>query len=80
VRFLAVVLAFNVVVGLGLWFRRPWAVAGFVLGIVFLQVVPYTIFRQHFIQRPEDAGTLTGLVGTVVVLLAVLIVLIVMRK
>ena len=75
-----VLLAFNVVVGLGLWLRQSWAVVAFSVWMVLFQIIPYTLFRQYFIQRPEDASTLAGLVGTVALLLGVLIVLIVAKK
>ena len=75
-----VLLVFNVVVGLGLWLRRPWAVVAFAAGIVAFQIIPYTLFRQYFMQRPEDAGTLVGLVLTVSLLLGVLLFLILVKK
>jgi hypothetical protein len=75
-----VLLAFNVIVGLGLWFRLPWALVAFVGGIITLQIVPYTLFRRYFIQRPEDAGTLTGLVVTVILLLGILVALVAVKK
>lgn len=75
-----VLLVFNVVVALGLWLRRPWAVVAFGLGIISLQVIPYTFFRSYFIQRPEDVTTLVGLVGTVSLLLGLLLILIVLKR
>lgn len=75
-----VLLVFNAVVAVGLWLKRPWAVVSFVVGIVLLQIVPYTLFRQHFMRAPEDAGALTGLVGTLLLLLGILVVLLVAKK
>jgi hypothetical protein len=75
-----VLLVFNVAVGLGLWLRRPWAVVAFAAGMLLLQIVPYTFFRHYFVQRPGDAGTLTGLVVTVALLVGILAALVVMKK
>ena len=75
-----VLLIFNIVVGVALWLRIPWGVVAFVVGIVGLQLIPYTLFRGHFVESPEQAQTLNGLIGTHLVLLAVLACLIVLRK
>ena len=45
-----VLLGFNILVGTGLWLKQPWAIWAFVFGIITLQLLPYTVFRQHFIQ------------------------------
>ena len=71
-----VLLVFNVVTGVGLWNKKPWAALAFVAGLVLFQIVPYTVFREHFIQSAEDAATLNGLIGTELILLAILGVLI----
>lgn len=73
-------LIFNGVVAVGLWSKSPWAVIAFVLGLVLLQIIPYTVFRQHFVQTPEDASTLNGLIGTEIVLIALLFFLILAKK
>ena len=75
-----VLLIFNVAVGVALWLRMPWGVMAFVVGIVGLQLIPYTLFRDHFIESPEQAQALNGLIGTHLVLLAVLACVIVLRK
>ena len=75
-----VLLVFNVVVAIGLWTRVSWSVAAYVAGVLVLQVVPYTVFRTHFIRAPADAATLNGLLGTHAVLLAVLLALVIGRK
>ena len=75
-----VLLMFNVAVGVALWLRLPWSISAYVLGIVLLQLLPYTIFRSHFYQTPEQEQALNGLIVTHLVLLVVLAVLIVLRK
>ena len=75
-----VLLVFNGVVAVGLWRRDQWAVVALVVGVVLLQLVPYTLLREHFAQTPEDASTLSGLVGTLTLLLVVLGVLLAVRK
>ena len=75
-----VLLAFDLGVGIGLWLQRTWAIAAFILGIVFLQLVPYTIFRDRFATTPEELATLNGLVGTLAILLGVLFLLVSFKK
>ena len=75
-----ILLVFNVTVAYGLWMKQPWAVLAFVGGVVLLQIVPYTVFRQHFVQTAGDTQTLNGLIGMHLILLAVLAGLVVSRK
>ncbi|NEP16351.1 MAG: hypothetical protein F6J97_05525 [Leptolyngbya sp. SIO4C1] len=75
-----VLLLFNAIAAVGLWYRQAWAVAAFVVGLVALQIVPYTVFRQQFIEAPEQAQVLNGLVGTELALLLVLGLLLVAKK
>ena len=75
-----VLLAFDLGVGLGLWLQKNWAIAAFVLGIVFLQLVPYTLFRDRFATTPEEFATLNGLIGTLIVLVGVLFLLVGFKK
>lgn len=75
-----VLLVFDVVVSVGLWQRRVWAIAAFVFGIICLQILPYTLLRNAFIMSPADAQTLNGLIGSELVLLGVLVGLIVSGK
>jgi hypothetical protein len=67
-----VLLLFNVVVGIGLWAKTSWAVISFVGGIVLLQIVPYTLFKRHFIETTEHTTTLEGMVVFWVVILVLL--------
>ena len=75
-----VLLVFNVVTAVGLWLRQPWAVVCLVAGLVLLQFVPYTIFREHFVRVPADAATLNGLLGTEALLLAILVALVLLQR
>ena len=75
-----VLLLFNVVVAVGLWLRAPWSPVAYVLGVVLLQVAPYTLFRRQFIRSPTDAATLDGLLWTHALLVAVLVVLLISRS
>ena len=75
-----VLLVFNLAVAVGLWLRHSWAVVAVVAGLVLLQIVPYTVFRRHFIQTPQDAQTLNGLIGTELVLLLILGVLLWLKR
>ena len=75
-----VLLGFDVAVGIGLWRREAWAVVGAIVGILLLQIFPYTAFHSQFIQTPADAQALNGLIGTEVLLLAILIGLIGLQK
>ena len=74
-----VLLGFNIVVGVGLWLKQPWGVAAFVIGIIALQLVPYTVFRQHFIQTAEHISMLNSMVAFWIVVLAALMILVVWR-
>lgn len=64
-------LAFNIVVIVGLTCRQPWSVYVLYIGIVCLQIIPYTVLRSQFVTQPEDHATLNGLVVTEVMLLFV---------
>ncbi len=75
-----VLLLFNIVVGVGLWIKAPWAVVVFLIGIIVLQIVPYTLFRSHFAESPDQVKTLNGLVITWVLLLGTLFVLFSLKK
>jgi len=68
-----VLLIFNVTVGIGLWLKTPWGIKAFVAGIIGLQLIPYTLFREHFIQTAEHAAMLNGMVVFWIVVLAILI-------
>ncbi len=66
-----VLLVFNIVVIVGLTMRLPWSIVVLFIGIIVLQIIPYTVFRSHFVTQPEDHATLNGLIGTEVLLLLV---------
>jgi hypothetical protein len=75
-----VLLVVNVAVAAGLWMRAAWAVVAFLLGILLLQILPYTLFRQHFIESPDHAIALNALIATLLVLSGALVALLVMKK
>lgn len=75
-----ILLLFNLLVSIGLWFRRVEGVIAFILGIISLQIIPYTIFRQYFIQTPEDVITLNSLMTIELILITIFVVLIMIKK
>ena len=80
-RFLDVaLLIFDVVAAIALWRGRSWSVVFVFVGIVLLQLVPYTLLRDRFVLQPEDAQTLNGLLGTEAILLALFLVLLLSKK
>ena len=68
-------LGFDVAVAIGLWQRRLWAAIAFPCGLVVLQLIPYTVWRSQFVQSAADAKVLNSLLGSEVVLIAVLMLL-----
>ncbi|MDX1402109.1 MAG: hypothetical protein R3245_09320 [Kiloniellales bacterium] len=66
-----VLLAFDTVVAIALWLRLPWSLIAFVVGIVGLQLIPYMFFRSHFIQTPDQAQALNGLISIHLAMLAI---------
>ena len=75
-----VLLLFNVVAAVGLWLRAPWSPVAYLIGVLLLQVVPYTFLRRQFVRSPADAATLDGLLWTHALLVGVLIALLIARK
>lgn len=75
-----VLLLFNAIVVIGLWVRVPWAVVAFVLGIIALQIIPYTVFRPYSAETPEHVKAINRLVVTMVVLLAALVGLVAAKR
>lgn len=73
-------LIFNVTAAIALWRRLVWSVWFVFGGIVLLQFVPYTLLRSHFALNPEDSQTLNGLLGTEVLLLAIFILVLWLKK
>ncbi|MDJ0707266.1 MAG: hypothetical protein QNJ46_28665 [Leptolyngbyaceae cyanobacterium MO_188.B28] len=73
-------LIFNVVTAISLWRGVTWSVWLVFGGVALLQFVPYTLFRSHFILKPEDAQTLNGLLGTEALLLALFALLLWLKK
>ncbi|MFC1760348.1 hypothetical protein ACFLZD_02370 [Candidatus Neomarinimicrobiota bacterium] len=75
-----VLLVFNIVVAIGLWLKKPWAVVVLVIGIVLLQIILFTIFRQYFILTPEHGRMLYKLATSDLIMLAILAILLFKRK
>ncbi|MDJ0579813.1 hypothetical protein [Crocosphaera sp.] len=75
-----ILLIFDVIIAISLWFHSFSGIITFFFCIILLQIIPYTLFRQYFITKPEDIETLNGLVGTEIVLMTMLIMLIVAKK
>ncbi|MGK7885367.1 MAG: hypothetical protein AB4057_12180 [Crocosphaera sp.] len=75
-----ILLIFDVIVAISLWFHSFSGMIAFFVGIILLQIIPYTLFSQYFITKPEDIETLNGLVGTEIVLMTILLILIVAKK
>lgn len=75
-----ILLIFDVIVAISLWFHSFSGMIAFFVGIILLQIIPYTLFSQYFITKPEDIETLNGLVGTEIVLMTMLIILIIFKK
>ncbi|MDJ0600561.1 MAG: hypothetical protein QNJ37_17170 [Crocosphaera sp.] len=75
-----ILFIFNVITAITLWFQSFYGIIAFIIGIIFLQVIPYTLLRQYFLINPEDIETLNGLVGTEILLITILIILIVAKK
>ncbi|MGB5596053.1 MAG: hypothetical protein WBM62_18745 [Crocosphaera sp.] len=75
-----ILLIFDVIVFVSLWVKPFNGIIAFIVGIFLLQIVPYTIFRQYFILKPEDGDTLNSLIATEISLITILIVLIIAKK
>lgn len=72
-------LGFDLIVAMGLIYRKTWAVITLFAGILFLQIIPFTVFRSYFVTRPADENLLNSLLGMEISLLLVLLVLIVLQ-
>ena len=75
-----ILLIFDVITAISLWLRPFYGMIAFFVGIICLQIIPYTLFAQYFIAKPEDIETLNGLVGTEILLMTILIILIFAKK
>ena len=75
-----VLLVFNIIVAIGLWLKRPWAVLALVIGIILLQIIPFTLFRHHFILSPEHGIMLNKLMTSDLVMLSILAILLIKKK
>ncbi|MDJ0510459.1 MAG: hypothetical protein QNJ64_14575 [Crocosphaera sp.] len=75
-----VLLIFDILIAIHLWNPSFKTIIAFLVGIFSLQVIPYTVFRQFFIDNPEDVKTLNGLLVTELFLITILFVLIITKK
>jgi len=75
-----VLLLFDIVIAIGLWLKRPWAVVVLVAGIILLQIIPFTVFRHYFMLTPEHGIMLNKLVTFDLILLVILAILLFTRK
>ena len=75
-----ILLIFDVIIAISLWVYSFSGIIAFFVAIILLQIIPYTLFRQSFITKPEDLETLNGLVGSEIFLMTILIILIVAKK
>ncbi len=73
-------LVFDLVTAIALWRGFSWSVALLFGGIILLQFVPYTLWRSHFILKPEDTQTLNGLLATEAAILAIFALLLWLKK
>ena len=73
-------LVFNIVVAIGLWFKKSWAVIALVTGIILLHIIPFTVFGQYFTLTPEHGKMLTNLVIFDLIILSILAVLALIKK
>lgn len=75
-----ILLIFDIITSVSLWLQSFYGIIAFIIGIFVLQILPYTLFRQHFIVNPEDIEILNGLVGTEILLISLLVILIIAKK
>lgn len=73
-------LIFDVITAIALWRGLVWSIWLLFSGIFLLQILPYTLWRAHFILKPEDGQILNSLLGTEVLLLSILLLLFWLRK
>jgi len=66
-----VLLLVNLVIAWGLWRTKLWAVVGWLVAVVFLQVVPMLLLIQFTAPDPRLRATWYGMMATHAVLLAV---------
>ena len=75
-----ILLIFDISVAIGLFIKSPAAVIAVVAGLGLFQFIPYTLFRSHFVTKPEDHAILNGMLGMEAVLLLILFILIYFKK
>ena len=73
-------LIFDLITAVALWRGLVWSIWLLFSGILLLQILPYTLWRSHFVLKPEDGQILNGLLGTEILLLSILLLLLWLRK
>ena len=72
-----VLLGFDLLVAWGLWQKKAWSAIAFTLGIVVLQIIPYTAFRSYFIVTSEDSMILNQMLILETILVGILLALLI---
>ncbi len=78
--YVAPLLTVSLVEGWGLWRTRFWAVVGWVLALLLLQLIPFIFFTNFFATNPQERTTLCVLLAVHVSLLGVFFLLLLGKK
>ena len=68
-------LVFDLVTAIALWRGFSWSIWLLFIGITLLQILPYTLWRSHFIHTPADVQIINSLLTTEILLLSILLIL-----
>ena len=68
-------LVFDAITAIALWRGFSWSVWLLFSGITLLQILPYTLWRSHFVRAPADAQIINSLLTTEILLLSILLLL-----
>lgn len=71
----SVMLPLNIIMALGLWRAKLWAVFTWLACILLLQFVPLLLFTNHFASSPIEVRTIYGLLVTHALLVGVFLLL-----
>jgi len=75
-----VLLLFDLVVGLGLWRKRFWAVIAWISGVILLQFIPILFFWDAFATDAVQRRSLQGLLVSNALFLGVFAVLVLRKR
>ncbi|MEM7759958.1 MAG: hypothetical protein AAF298_17790 [Cyanobacteria bacterium P01_A01_bin.40] len=73
-------LFFDIFTAIALWRGFSWSIWLLFAGITLLQILPYTLWRSHFVIKPEDTQAINSLLGTEIFCLSTLILLLWWKK